>query len=77
MSVVDSFNRRPRVIVLGAPVLAAVFLVVPGGGAAAARQRSKAAAVTEHPALRNERLARELEERRERQLRAGLAEAAA
>jgi CHAT domain-containing protein/tetratricopeptide (TPR) repeat protein len=75
MSVVSSEVRRSRLVFRGAALIIAGVLVA--GSAAAGRQRSKTPTYEEPAGVRKERLARELEQRRERQLRAGLADEAA
>ena len=75
MFVVSSEVRRSRPVFRGAALIVAAVLAASSD--AAGRQRSKTPTYEEPAGLRKERLARELEERRERQLRAGLADEAA
>jgi CHAT domain-containing protein len=75
MFVASSDVRRSRLVFRGAALIIAAVLV--GGDQAAGRQRSKTPTYEAPAGMRKERLARELAERRERQLRAGLADEAA
>ena len=77
MSVVDAVTHRPRVVPCTTLHIVTAFLMVLGGSGLAADQKSKAPVLAEPIQMRIERHARELEERRERQLRAGLADEAA